>query len=62
MTLHTPKLKLYDEVQRETTDMAHAQFTYVQYTNKNISCKNIRVGLRYLLSPTHSSSKDKVSI
>ena len=42
----------------------HAQSTYVQQvsTNKNISFKNIRVGCECLLSPTYSTSEDKVSI
>ena len=40
----------------------HAQFTYAQCTNKNISFKNIRVGHGCLLSPTHSNSEDKVMV
>ena len=42
MTLRT--LKLNYEIQRGTRDMAHAHSTYPQFTDKNISLKNIQVG------------------
>ena len=45
-----------------TTAVAHAQSTHAQSTNKNISFKNIRVGPGCLLSPTHSTSEDKVRV
>ena len=45
-----------------TTAAAHVQSTHAQGTNKNISFLNIRVGRGCLLSPTHSTSEDKVSI
>ena len=50
------------ELLRGTRDAAHAQVTYAQCTNKNISFKNIRVGRGCLLSPTHSNSEDKVMV
>ena len=52
------------EVLQGTRDAAHAQSTYAQQgsNDKNVSFKNIADGRGCLLSPTYSTSEDKVSI